>query len=195
MRQSLRNFQPVRTTRITGSRLVTFAIVLLLLGSIFSLSAFTLAPSTLDHASSRGAVANIPEAGCFPGNAYWTWVSPDRVFQAWMALDLTPSKHVNYHVQRYCGSDIANYHITYNGSGIWKSYDSVSNTTAYYGDSHIALCDSLSVAVSDQATAAGKKVYQSDSESLVNSSISPLAEGMDSLIGGACADEAGLKIP
>lgn len=189
MRQSLRNFQPVRTTRITGSRLVTFAIVLLLLGSIFSLSAFTLVPSTLDHASSRGAVANIPEAGCFPGNAYWTWVSPDRVFQAWMALDLTPSKHVNYHVQRYCGSDIANYHITYNGSGIWKSYDSVSNTTAYYGDSHIALCDSLSVAVSDQATAAGEKVSQSDKNNLINSSISPLDEGMDSLIGGACADK------
>jgi hypothetical protein len=153
---------------------------------MLSLSAFTLAPSTLDHVSSRIAT-QIPATGCFPGNAVWTWVSPDKYFQAWIGpLEYTPNKHFNFHVSTVCGPDTANYHISYNGNHLWKSWDSVSNTTAYYGDSRADLCSSIVTAANDQAQAASNHVYSGDAQDLINKSWHPLWRSMDNEIGGIC---------
>ncbi len=182
-----RNLQFAQVKQTAGKTVVALAFMLVMLGSMFSVSAFAQIPSAFAKPTVRvHAVQSIPKAGCFPSNAIWTWVSSSEVFQAWIALDTTPNKHVNFHVQYYCGGDIRNYHITYAGNGLFKSYDFVTGVTKTYGNSGIYVCDSLSVASSEQATDAGNTLPSAYGKDLTNQSVYPLYEAMNELMGGIC---------
>jgi di/tricarboxylate transporter len=174
------------TKRVFKTTFITLALMLMLMGGVLSLSGFTQSHSTLAQSPYRAhKIGKLPDAGCFPNNAVWTWVSPDGVFQAWIGPIEYP-KHFNFHVSPVCAPDTANYHISYIGNGIWRSYDSVANKTANYGSSGVAVCDSLGIAASEQANAAAVHVYNADKNSLIGGSYSPLWEMMNLEIGGVC---------
>lgn len=140
--RSFRNLQFARVQQAAASTFVALTFMLVLLGSMFSVSAFAQAPSAFAKPTIRThAVQTIPEAGCFPSGTLWTWTDQGHnpPLQAWisnMEFDSTYGWHYNYHTQHYCGSDFHNYHIYYDPSDpnyyVWRVYDSVANIEKVY---------------------------------------------------------------
>lgn len=169
--------------------LITLALMLVLVGSTLSLSAFTQAPSIGSQPINAGTVHHYKPslAGCFPGNAVWTWVGSSGIYQAWITPGETyPTKHFNFHVQWYCGSDIANYHVMYIGHELFQTYESVHGVTKNWGNSSFDLCNSMTLAAGEIAANAANQITQPDSNQLQGASYKPLWNSMNALIGGWC---------
>ena len=169
--------------------LITLALMLVLVGSILSLSAFTQAPSVNSQTSAGVGIVEHHKPftqGCFPGNAVWTWSAP-KLYQAWMTPGETyPTKHFNFHVQHYCGGDIANYHVMYIGNGLFQTYESVSGVTKNWGVAGWPVCYSLPQAAAGINGDAENKLPSPWGSQMGQQSYPPLWLSMDRLIGGNC---------
>lgn len=152
------------------------ALAMLLTSTIFSLSAFTLAPSSPSLPRNENQQLIPHKSGCFPSGVLWTWTDQGHnpPLQAWisqMEFNSTYGWHYNFHVQHLCGNDIHNYHIYYVPGDpnyyIWEVYDSTTNTTKDYKYERLCGCGGSFPPIAAESTA---PIFANDAANAVGDS-------------------------
>lgn len=193
--RSFQNFQPAHIKQTVKATLIALTFMLVLLGSVLSLSAFTLAPSVSAQNPSKvsafpltpSRIDRLIPATCkpsFPSDAVFTWYN--SLYQAWIRPIEGSDKHFNFAIQP-CGGGgyYINAHVRYIGNKLWQTYDEVSGETKTWGDSSHLLCSSWTIATQGVTAYVAYKIG-TGSDDLYNKSYYTVGVLMDKQIGGVC---------